>query len=154
MYIHHTYLKVCFPLTTSFPRIRRGIFQVRTNEQTALCVSLTRNKLIFAYTFHFRLCISDLFRRKSETDTYICISIYTLRIFVFKSNQYLFHYMITIDDRFGLLVLISISPSPRGEGGSGVLSPDQAPPPFFSILGTPNVPKKLGGHSGAVALVL
>ena len=28
--------------------------------------------------------------------------------FLFKSNYFLFHYLITIDDRFGLLVLISI----------------------------------------------
>ena len=31
-----------------------------------------------------------------------------LRIFLFESSQYLFHYLITIDDRCGLLVLISI----------------------------------------------
>ena len=37
--------------------------------------------------------------------------------------------------------------------GYGVFSPDQDPP-FFFILGTLNVSKKLGGHSRAVALML
>ena len=31
-----------------------------------------------------------------------------MKDFLFKSNYYFFHYLITIDDRFGLLVLISI----------------------------------------------
>ena len=35
--------------------------------------------------------------------TYIC-----MKDFLFKSNYFLFHYLITIDDHFGLLVLIII----------------------------------------------
>ena len=38
---------------------------------------------------------------------------YTLKDFLFKSNCFLFHYLITIDDRFGLLVLISIVQIPN-----------------------------------------
>ena len=39
---------------------------------------------------------------------HIHIYIYILRIFLFKSNKYIFHYLITIDNRFGLLIHISI----------------------------------------------
>ena len=35
------------------------------------------------------------------------------------------------------------SPSPRVQ--NGVFSPDQVPPPFFSILGDPKCVKKIGG---------
>ena len=36
-----------------------------------------------------------------------------LKAFLLKSNSYLFHYLITIDDSFGLLVLISIAQIPN-----------------------------------------
>ena len=40
-------------------------------------------------------------------------SVYILKGFLFKSNYFLFHYLVTIDDRFGLLVLISKVPIPN-----------------------------------------
>ena len=36
-----------------------------------------------------------------------------MKDFLLKSNYFLFHYFITIDDRFGLLVLISIVQIPN-----------------------------------------
>ena len=72
------------------------------------------NKLLFFYQVdkacHFlkTICQPRL-KQTTVRRKFMHISCIYMRIFLFKSNWYLLHYLITIDDRFGLLVPILFS---------------------------------------------